>query len=236
MTTGKTIALTIWTFVGIRSNNFLLWPPWTWKWVLSLLIVTIINCVASEGAKRGKQISVQSGCILRVHFCLKASVPNELPEAAITDGAVLPLNQLLLGTNCETFKRKLSSFWVIRNLSIYFQVQPGSRSSKTSQYQKQQGDHIDKTISTAKFRRLQLCGRIQGGLTHQNRSPFFLISLSWTLPLGIRKCPSMQWGLSLFVWGGKAAFDKYKTPSLSHFGVFWDFPKQMSWKIHWERT
>ena len=67
-------------------------------------------------------------------------------------------------------------------------------------------------------------------------SPFFLISLSWTLPLGIRKCPSMQWGLSLFVCGGKAAFDKYKTPSLSHFGVFWDFPKQMSWKIHWERT
>ena len=27
MTTGKTIALTIWTFVGIRSNNFSLWPP-----------------------------------------------------------------------------------------------------------------------------------------------------------------------------------------------------------------
>lgn len=60
--------------------------------------------------------------------------------------------------------------------------------------------------------------------------------LSLDLPLGIHKCPSMQWQLGLFVHTGKAAFDKYKTLSLSHFGIFWDFPKQMSWKIHWERT
>lgn len=52
------------------------------------------------------------------------------------------------------------------------------------------------------------------------------------LPLGIHECPSMQWQLGLFVHTGKAVFDKYKTLSLSHFGIFSDFPKQMSWKIH----
>ena len=107
-------------------------------------------------------------------FALKQACHMSCLKQLVTDGAVLPLNQLLLGTNCETFKRKLSSFWVIKNLSIYFQVQPGSRSSKMSQYQKQKGDHIDKTVSTAKFRRLQLCGRIQGGLTHQNQFPLLL--------------------------------------------------------------
>lgn len=44
--------------------------------------------------------------------------------------------------------------------------------------------------------------------------------LSLTMPLGIHECPSMQWRLGLFVHKGKAAFDKYKTLSLSHFGVF----------------
>lgn len=91
---------------------------------------------------------------------------------------------------------------------------------------------LDDNVRNAKFRWIQLLGRMRGGLFHQNQLPFLSFPLSLTVPLGRQKCPSVQWGVSLFVRGGKEAFDKYKTPSLSHFGIFGDFPKQMSWKIH----
>lgn len=106
----------------------------------------------------------------------------------------------------------------------------------TSRYQKQKGSHIDKNVRAAKFIGSSFWRGFREVFSIRTSFPFFFVSLSWTLPLGTWKCPSMQWGVSLFVHGGEAAFDKYKTPSLSHFGVFWDFPKQMSWKIHWERT
>lgn len=44
-------------------------------------------------------------------------------------------------------------------------------------------------------------------------------SLARTVPLGAEG-PPVPWGVSRSVRGGKAAFDKYKTPSLSHFGIF----------------
>lgn len=130
----------------------------------------------------------------------------------------------------------LWKYLIIKNFKIYFQVQPGSRTSNTSRYQKQKGSHIDKNVRAAKFIGSSFWRGFREVFPIRTSFPFFFVSLSWTLPLGTWKCPSMQWGVSLFVHEGEAAFDKYKTPSLSHFGVFWDFPKQMSWKIHWERT
>lgn len=45
----------------------------------------------------------------------------------------------------------LWTYLIIKNFKIYFQVQPGSRTSNTSRYQKQKGSHIDKNVRASKF-------------------------------------------------------------------------------------
>lgn len=67
----------------------------------------------------------------------------------LPDGDELRLNQLLLGTNHERVKRKVSSFWITRppqkipphqeQSKIYFRAQAGSRTRKTSKCQEQKG-------------------------------------------------------------------------------------------------
>ena len=186
-----------------------------------------------KGLREESKYQIRVLFILRVHSRLKAGVPNELPWSgpSLMDPCSLWISYYLGPTVNRSQLPESSITWTFifkSNLEAEALRWVNTKSKRETALTKPSAlPSSDASSSAAGFREV---------LPIRTSSPFFFISLSWTLPLGIQKCPSMQWGLSLFVCGGKAAFDKYKTPSLSHFGVFWDFPKQMSWKIHWERT
>lgn len=103
-------------------------------------------------------------------------------SAQSASGRETPPQLAPTGDQHAAFKRQVPSFWIRRTLlwkhlitgnfpKTYCQVQPESRS--------QCQNHVDHSVSNAKYRWLQLLVRIRGGLSHGGQFPFH------PLPLGL---------------------------------------------------